>query len=243
MALRFFCASAFCVYPTFAYTDSLPTVSSINLCTDQLVLLLAKPEQILSVSTLSHEEAGSYLYEQARKYPANKGSSEQILKLSPDLVLAGQYTTQATVKLLRELGFTVEIIPIANSLEDVITNIEFVASLLGRPEHGEAITTQMEERVKEIVLKNSALTNKPVAAFYDPNGYTVGPATLRGEVLELAGWENAAKVFGIEHYGTMPLESLISVAPDALIESPYSEGTYSRGQQLLKHPALRKSGD
>ena len=38
------------------------TVASINLCADQLVLLLADDEQILSLSNLSHRSAGSYYY-------------------------------------------------------------------------------------------------------------------------------------------------------------------------------------
>ena len=36
-------------------------VASINLCADQLVLLLADDDQIRSLSNLSHQEAGSYL--------------------------------------------------------------------------------------------------------------------------------------------------------------------------------------
>lgn len=226
-----------------ANADNPPTVASINLCTDQLVMLLAEPDQILSLSNLSHDQAGSYLYEQARQYPVNKGESEAILALDPELILAGQYTTKPTVKMLSELGFRVELVPIANTLEQLYDNITNVATWLGRSEKGVAMVANLRKRVavQQQHLASQTVTN-PTAAYYDPNGYTVGAESLRGLALTLSGWTNVAAKLGIEHYGSMPLESVIGLDPDAIIDSPYSVGTYSRAQQLLQHPALRNRG-
>ena len=69
------------------WSAPLPRVASINLCADQLVLLLADNDQILTLTNLSHDSAGSYFYEKARQYSANKGYSEKILKLAPDVVI------------------------------------------------------------------------------------------------------------------------------------------------------------
>jgi len=228
--------------PTDSSTAS-PSVVSINLCTDQLALLLAEPGQILSLSNLSHDRSGSYLFEQARQYPANKGDSERIVALQPDLILAGEYTTRHTVDLLLELGFQVEVLPIAHTLEQLYDNVINVASWLGQPEKGQTLVSQLRERMES---QQQALAGQqspnPSAAYYDPNGYTVGRKTLRGLALELAGWTNVSAQWGIEHYGSMPLESMVGLAPDAIIDSPYSEGTYSRAQQVLQHPALRQRG-
>lgn len=226
-----------------ARAESMPTVASINLCADQLVLLLAEPQQILTVSNLSHEQAGSYLYEQARAYPVNKGNSEQILTLNPDVVIAGQYTAKFTVKLLRELDVRVETIPIANTLEQLYSNIELVALWLNRQARGEVLVAELRAGVEELQNQQSLKRGPtPSAAYYDPNGYTVGADTMRGQVLALSGWRNVASDRGIERYGTLSLESLVQLAPDAIIDSPYSIDTYSRGQQLLGHPALHASG-
>ncbi len=222
---------------------ALTTVASINLCTDQLVLLLADDDQILSLSNLSHDQAGSYLYERARQYPATKGESEQILALQPDLIVAGEYTTRHSVALLVELGFRVEQVPIANTLEQLYSNIRNVAAWLGHPQKAQQLIDQLQERILALPQNTTeTMVASPSAAFYDPNGYTVGRKTLRGEALALAGWSNAAANWGIEHYGSLPLEAMIALAPDAIIDSPYGEGTYSRGQQVLKHPALRAGG-
>lgn len=223
--------------------ETLPGVVSINLCTDQLVLLLADPEQILSLSSLSHDSAGSFLYEQARLYPVSKGESEAILALQPGLVLAGQYTTRNTVELLLELGFRVETVPIANTFEQLYENIIKVADWLGHSDRGAKLVASLRKRQirqQQYLAKQSP--NKPTAAYYDPNGYTVGRKTLRGLALELSGWINVAAEWGIEDYGSIPLESMVMLAPDAVVDSPYSEGTYSRAQQVVQHPALRGRG-
>ncbi|MDX1581747.1 MAG: cobalamin ABC transporter substrate-binding protein, partial [Alphaproteobacteria bacterium] len=54
-----------------ASAGDLPRVASMSLCSDQLVLLLAEPDQIQSVHWVSQDEADSYLAAEARRYPAN----------------------------------------------------------------------------------------------------------------------------------------------------------------------------
>lgn len=219
--------------------ESAIKVASINLCADQLVLLLADKEQISSLSTLSHDEAGSYFFERARTYPTNDGHAEEILTLQPDLVIAGQYSNKHSISLLREVGLRLEILPIANSIESVLDNIATVAKWLGQEVRGEALITDLQGRLS---LLEPALGPRPIAAAYDPNGYTSGKLSVRGQMLELAGWQNAASLAGIESYGKLTLEAMINLHPDALIDSPYSPGTYSRGQAMSQHPALLAAG-
>jgi len=216
-----------------------PSVASINLCADQLLVLLAEPGQIKTLSNLSHDEAGSYYFKEAKSYAVNAGHAEQILPLQPDLVIAGQYSPAHTINLLREVGLQVEILPIANSVDEVFENIRKVANWLGRERVADELITGLKRRIAKLETPLKRISR---AAVYDPNGFTVGAETLRGEIMLRAGWTNVASEIGIESYGQLSLESLIKLAPDALIESPYSPGTYSRGQALSQHPALREAG-
>ena len=222
-----------------AAADDQPGVASINLCADQLVMLLAEDEQILSLSNLSHQEAGSYYFERARAYPVNEGNAEQILNLAPDVVIAGQYSSAHTVALLREVGLQVHILPIANNLEMMFENIERVSRWVGQEERGRGTVAYLREKLSWRVAPEGPL---PLAAAFDPNGFTSGASSLRGEVIELAGFRNAASEAGIESYGKLSLEALINLNPDALIESPYSPGTWSRAQAMNHHPALSSAG-
>ncbi len=214
-------------------------VASINLCADQLVLLLADKEQIRSLSTLSHDEAGSFYFEKARSFPTNDGHAEEILTLQPDVVIVGQYSNKHTVALLKEVGLTLQTLPIANSIEAVLDNILNVAKWVGHRQRGEALIATLRNR---LLALESPQESRPLAAVYDPNGYTSGGQSVRGQIMEYAGWRNAASLAGIESYGKLTLEAIIKLQPDALIESPYSPGTYSRAQAMSQHPALLAAG-
>ncbi len=227
-----------------AASPVLPRVVSINLCTDQLVMALADPEQIVALSGLSHDKAGSYYHREAREFLRVEPIAEQLLPLAPDLVLAGPYTSRYTLNLLDELGIRVEALPIASSIEQMLSNVERMGKLLAQESRASMVVSTIREKLDDIEARVAALDggDSPRVAVYDTNGYTVGNNTVRGQAIMLAGWQNVATDKGIENYGVLGLEQLIELAPEALIESPYSEGTYSRGQMLTQHPAIRAAG-
>lgn len=216
-----------------------PRVVSINLCADQLILELADATQILSLTNLSHQSVASVYFEKARQYPVNKGAAEEVFALKPDLVIAGQYSNSYTLRLLQAANVRVETLPIANSLEDVFKNLQRVAGWLGQDQRGQELTANLRERLDLLATPQQP---RPRAAIYDPNGYTVGKDTLRGHILDLAGWHNVALDRGIDNYGSLPLETLLKLDPQILLASPYSQGTWSRAQALNAHPALHLGG-
>ncbi len=239
-----------CVSVDAFASATLPRVVSINLCADQMVMLLADPAQILALSRLSREQAGSRLHEQAMNFPQVQPVAEDIVPLAPDVIVTGPYTSRYTLSLLDELGLSVESLEIAESVESMFSNMRRVGRVLHRESQAEeqiaALTARLariDERVAVLNLSQSGSgLDLPRAAVYDANGYTVGLKSLRGEAMRRAGWHNVATDMGVESYGVLQLEDMIRLAPEALIESPYSQGTYSRGQMLAEHPALRRSG-
>jgi iron complex transport system substrate-binding protein len=214
-------------------------IVSLNVCTDQWLLLLADPEQIASITHLSHEEGASYLLEKALKYPINKGRAEDILPFKPDLVISSDYTSPNTLSLLRKLNIRVETLPIADDWESTLAGIEKMAQLVGHPERAKQIINEMQQRLKQLPVITEP---KPLIASYEPNGYTVGNQSLLGQAIQQAGWQNVAELAGITNYGQLSLETMIRLKPDALIESPYRKNTWSRAEVLPQHPALRKVG-
>jgi len=222
-----------------AADDTLPKVVSINLCADQLLMFFAEDEQILSVSNLSHDAAGSFFVNKARRFPSNAGQAEEVLLLQPDLVIAGQFTDRYTLNLMHSMGLRVEQLPIANSIQELFENFTQVSNWVGHPARGQTLIEQFKAR---LIALNPPTDDRPRAAIYDPNGYTVGDLSLRGQALQLAGWHNVATDLGISNYGSMSLESLISLKPEALVESPYSKNTWSRAQALNDHPAIKQQG-
>src|SRR5688572_31875691 len=62
-------------------------VASLNLCTDELLLLLAAPDQIVSVTHLAQQPAETPLWRLARRYRSNDGSLLSVAGLKPDLIV------------------------------------------------------------------------------------------------------------------------------------------------------------
>ena len=81
-------------------------VVSLNLCTDQLLVLLA-PERVAALEPLARDPAYSFVAETAVRLPTVRADAEAVLLLHPDLVLAGRYGAQTTVALLRARGVRV----------------------------------------------------------------------------------------------------------------------------------------
>jgi iron complex transport system substrate-binding protein len=226
------------IFTTVWASDKPSRIVSINLCTDQLLLLLAEPTQIASVSFLALEPTSSYMARQAAQYPVNYAKAEELIDLKPDLILAGAYTDRSLILLLKKLGYRVETFPLSSSIDDIRNNILRMAKLIDREAEGQRQVSDMDRRLEKISRAHPK--RKPRGAFYQPNGYTGGRGTLQHSALELAGWENIADEEGVVGYGAIDLERLIRSKPEQLFTSSYAPGTQSRGQQLLKHPVLKQ---
>lgn len=213
-------------------------VVSINLCTDQLAMMLAAPGQLVSVSHLATEVQSSSMVEEARAYPPNRGQVEQVFLLRPDLVLAGTYTQAATVELLRRLGVEVVQVPPATSLAEAVEQIRAVGRALGQEAKADAMADSFAAEIEAARFQGDSRT----AAFYYPNGYTTGSGTLANEVLEVTGFANIGADAGVTGGGILPLERLVMAGPELVVTSERYPGA-SRSEDILVHPALRAVQD
>src|SRR3978361_2239516 len=90
-----------------ALAADLPRIVSMNVCTDQLLITLADPSQILGLSRYSRDAWQSFAAEKARQYPILSGGAEDVLVLRPDPVVASLFDKRSTRELLREKGLHV----------------------------------------------------------------------------------------------------------------------------------------
>ena len=209
-------------------------VVSINLCTDQLAMMLAAPGQLVSVSHLATEAQSSSMVDEGRAYPMNRGQVEQVFLMRPDLVLAGTYTQMSTVELLRDLGVEVVQVPPATSLAEAVEQVRLVGRALGQEAKAEALADSFAAGIEAARFHGPART----AAFYYPNGYTTGSGTLANEVLELTGFTNIGAEAGVTGGGILPLERLVMAGPELIVTSERYPGA-SRSEDILVHPALK----
>ena len=78
----------------FAEPSGPRRIVSLNLCTDQLLMLLA-PERIAALSILATDPLLSVMAAEARRYPLVRGDAEEVLRFDPDLVVAAPFAARA----------------------------------------------------------------------------------------------------------------------------------------------------
>ena len=79
-------------------------VASLNLCTDEYLLLLARPSEIASVSRLSHDPADFSQWRLGRRFPVNRGDLEGALPARPNLLLTMGGGGRSTSLIAQRMG-------------------------------------------------------------------------------------------------------------------------------------------
>lgn len=218
-----------------AAADAPRRVVSMNLCTDQLAMLLAGPGQLHSVSDIALDPRMSAMTDEARDYVINQGLAEEIYLMQPDLVLAGNFTTRASVAMLRRLGVKVVEFEQAQSMPEVRDNILRMGEVLGRQQAAKAMVDDFDARLAAL---QSDVNDRPEAMLYYASGYTSSDVTLSGQILKAAGFDNAAVEAGLGNGMKLPLETLAMLEPDIVITSQPYPGA-SRSEAIMDHPVVK----
>ncbi len=226
--------------PVAAVSDVVPQrVISMNLCTDQLAMLVAGEGQLFSVSYLASDPRSSAMVGQAGGYRINYGLAEEIYLMQPDLVIAGNFSMRATVDMIERLGIPVALFEPAYSLAHVRDRLTRMGDVLGQQERAADLIADFDT---QLAAYRTEVTSRPRAALYYANGYTSGDKTLAGQILTAAGLANIAAEEGFGSGGIIPLEVPMA-QPDTVITSrPYAGA--SRSEEIMDHPvveALRRT--
>ncbi len=206
-------------------------IASLNLCTDEYLLLLARPNEIASVSFLSHDPLESPLWRSARRFRANRGSLEGIVAQRPDWVLSMGGGGRSTGMIARRLGIRSLVLASPGSIDGVERNLAAVAAMLGEPNRAAGLLGRIA------ALKRSAPRRREDSIWVTGGGVSLSPQSPGAEWMGLAGFRQRAL-----RGGRADLESLFTRPPKYMIRSEYRSGQMSRGNRWLNHPVVRKSG-
>ena len=233
------CLSIVCFSP-FSASAAVPIrVVSINVCTDQLLLALAEPDQIAALSAYARHPGMSFFSEAARAYPVVGGSAEEVMSLRPDLVLAGRFTKRTTRELLRRFGYRVLELPPADGVEQIRIQVSQIAAALGASERGSAMIADFDQRLAGVVSAGDG--PRPTALYYQRRGYASGAGTLMDVLMQAAGLRNLAGELGYRSVARIPLEQVVARPPDILVVDGAALRAVDRGTELLAHPSLARA--
>lgn len=215
-----------------------PRVASINVCTDQLLLKLADPEQIVGLSPYSRDPLRSWAAADAARFPKLSGEAEDVLVLKPDFVVAGRFTKRATRELLKAEGFRVEEFDAVRSLDETKRQILRMGELVGHPDRAASAIARIDAAVARA---KEAVARKPLRVLaLSRRGWVSGGDSLTSSLLATVGLSNAASQLGYKLGGFASLETIVSLKPDLLLLSDGRDFAEDQGTAFLLHPALEQ---
>lgn len=209
-------------------------VVSFNLCADQLLVALADPGQIAGLSPYAADPSLSVVREAAKAFPRLDWNAESVVRLAPDLILAGP-SDRTTEALLAATGTRVEKVALVSDLAGARTQIRQVAALLGHPARGDALIARIDAAADR--LRRDVPNRKRTALIVERGGYVSGPGSLAGAMLGGAGFvapHGAPGGFG----GFVSLEGLLTLRPDLILTKDAPAVASDQGALFLMHPAL-----
>ncbi|MFM2302254.1 MAG: hypothetical protein RLZZ84_1990 [Pseudomonadota bacterium] len=217
---------------------TLPTLVSLNPCTDAILAEVADPQQILGLSAYSSDPAASSMDVRiAQRFPALAGTVEEVAVLRPDVVVGGTFMAPATVGSLGAMGFRVEQFGIASTVGESEAQVRRLAALAGHPERGAALAA----RIETALAANRAPAGAAVPAIvWQSGGIVPGSGTLITDLLARTGFINAAAAQGMKQADVLPLERMIAAPPRVIFAAGNPAANEDR---LLTHPALASLAD
>lgn len=213
-------------------------IVSINLCTDQFLMAVARPEQILALSPFARDREMSHFSDKANNIPLIRDDAESVIRMKPDLVLASAFSKKTTLQLIKRQGIRIVTFKYPANLQEIAEQLHKTGVVTGNPDKGAAARAQFLKYTDQTrgIFNDSDKT----ALFYQRGGYVSGKFSLVGMLLEHTGLKNHAEKYRIGTYGSLALELLLHNPPDIILMARQYRERADQGYQLLRHPALQK---
>ena len=221
-----------------ALAGDLPRIASMNVCTDQMLITLADPAQILGLSRFSRDAWQSFAADDARRFPILSGGAEDVLVLKPDIVVSSLFDKRSTRELLKEKGLHLAEFSVPRNLDEVKAQIREMAEIARHPDRAEAEIARLDAA---IARARQAVVEKHYSVLpLSRRGWVSGSGSLVSSLLNETGLFNVAGDLGVGTGGFVSLEAIVSLKPDFLLVSEEGFRAEDDGRAFLLHPALER---
>ncbi|MEQ9517970.1 MAG: ABC transporter substrate-binding protein [Parvibaculum sp.] len=196
------------------------TFASLDFCADQYVLALADRNEIVGVSPHADTEF-SYFAEKAAGLPKVRPTAEDILVLSPDLVIRQWGGGYGAGDLLKRFGVPTIEVTFGVTFDDARANLLRIGEAMGKGDRAHALAAQMDARYNALKGAMGDVTTRPTALYITPSGTTSGTGTFIHDVMSEAGVGNVSGELGTSPWHPVNLEALALSPPDMIVAGFY----------------------
>ncbi len=192
--------------------DEPPTFVSLNPCLDAILVEVAQPAQILALSHYSRDPASSSIApEVAVRHPYTGGTAEEVIALSPDIVIAGSFIAPETRSALERAGMRVETFDSPTTTAQSDDQIARLARLVGDEQRGE----ELKERIHSGSPRPQG--RELSVLLWQPGQIVPGEATLIAQQLHWARLNSHSTAMGLNQADFVSLERVLADPPDILL--------------------------
>jgi iron complex transport system substrate-binding protein len=220
-----------------ALAAGLPRIASMNVCTDQLLVPLADPQQIVGLSRFSRDGWQSSGGD-SRRFPVLSGGAEDLLVLKPDIVVAGVFDKRSTRELLRANGVRLVEFTVPRNLDEVKVQIRETGEIVQQPDRAASEIARLDAAIAR--ARNTVAGKHYRVLPLSRRGWVSGSDSFVSSVLTEIGLLNAAGDLGVASGGYASLEAIVSLKPDFIVVSQAGDHAGDEGQAFLLHPALER---
>jgi iron complex transport system substrate-binding protein len=222
----------------FALAADLPRIASMNVCTDQLLITLADPAQIVGLSRYGRDRFQSFAADGAQRYRILSSGAEEVLLLRPDVVVASQFDKRSTRELLKQQGLRVEEFAVLRTLDEAKAQIRQMAEITGHPDRGNAEIARLDDAMAR--ARAQVAGKRTTVLPLSRRGWVSNSDSLVSALLAEAGLFNAAGDLGVSFGGYASLEAIVNLKPDFIVVSEAGDSAEDDGKAFLLHPALER---
>ncbi|WP_373100969.1 MULTISPECIES: helical backbone metal receptor [Pasteurellaceae] len=202
---------------------------SLNLCSDRLLIELARPEQIAAMSPYSQKPL-MMLEKVNRTKPVVEPNLLELLPYQDKTILLNPQFYPRLTEQLKQLG--VKVVPVSDphTAEQLFALIEQLGELTGNPDKAERLIEQLrlpKTRLNTALTDTLILTETGVADQHLPRYQAL---------LDLLGLSALKEALTPQNFS---LETLLLAQPNRLI-SITDKQSYNAQSALLSHPILQK---
>ncbi len=188
------------------------TFVSLNPCLDAILVEVAQPAQILALSHYSRDPASSSIAPNvAARHAFTGGTAEEVIALSPEIVLAGSFIAPETKSTLERAGMRVETFGSPTTMAQSDDQIARLAQLAGDKQRGDELTARIHAGPARPEGRELS------ALLWQPGQIVPGEATLIAQQLQWARLGSHSTAMGLHQADYVSLEMVLADPPDILL--------------------------
>ncbi|MEO9131841.1 MAG: ABC transporter substrate-binding protein [Sphingomonas sp.] len=214
-------------------------IVSTNPCADAMLIEFVSPDRIAAISHYSQDPAATSMpLEAANRFATTAGTAEEVIALNPDLVLTSSFTPASTRNAYDRAGLKTLLLDSPPTIAASKVQITQVAAAVGEEARGRVLNARIDRALASALPQPAPGKNpKPSALLFIDGSLASGSGNLLDELLNRAGFRNAAADYGLAFTGNVPIETIAAHPPRVILAPGPSRTAALRARVLTANRA------